>query len=95
MKKPRPSGPPRGFIPANNVVRPVKENGNGERHFSDAPATRFGEAPISLTQKWLDRLFYISRSMTHEISAADFAELRELLEKLRVERDSKQFPKEP
>ena len=57
--------------------------------------TPFGAAPVSLTQKWLDRLYYIERSMMADISRTDFVELRELLERLRLERDSKQFPREP
>lgn len=69
-----------------------KSNGKGTPKNDTTP---FGEAPSSLTQKWLDKLFYISRSMTHEISAQEFSELRELLEKLRLQRDSRQFPKEP
>lgn len=42
---------------------------------------------ISRTQHWLNRLFYISRAMTYEIQPAEFAELKELLEKLRTQRD--------
>lgn len=49
----------------------------------------------SRTQHWLDRLFYISRAMTANVTQEEFAELKELLEKLRVQRDSKQFPEEP
>lgn len=50
---------------------------------------------VSRTQAWLNRLFYISRSMMADIKPAEFEDLRSLLEELRVQRDSKQFPEEP
>lgn len=73
-----------------------KKPANGDALHTPVPVVRAESPRIpSLTEKWLERLYYLSHSMTAEIRPAECAELLALLQLLRLQRDSIQFPKEP